>query len=58
LRPTTPLSFLEQLWAFFVSAIGSEEVLVFALLAVFAVACLMAVLWFAEVLGGDDDAAA
>lgn len=58
MRPITPPSLLEQAFNYVVSAIGSEEVLVFALLVVIAVACLMAVLWFAEVLGGDDDAAA
>jgi len=58
LKPINPPSLLEQAFNYVASIIGSEEVLVFALLVVFAVACLMAVLWFAEVLGSDDDAAA
>lgn len=54
---TAPLSVFERLWLLVAAAFGSEEVLVFALLVVFAVACLLAVVWFVEVLGGNDDAA-
>ncbi len=51
---TAPLSVFERLWLLVAAAFGS---LVFALLVVFAVACLLAVVWFVEVLGGNDDAA-
>lgn len=57
MNSVAPLSVFERMWLLVAAAFGSEEVLVFALLVVFAVACLLAVLWFVDALGGNDDAA-
>lgn len=49
MRPITPPSLLEQAFNYVASAIGSEEVLVFALLVLFVVVIVFAVTLFAEV---------
>lgn len=52
LSPASPLSVLEQLWALFVTFLGSEDVLIFGLLVVAVVIAALGLAVFVEFFGG------